>query len=62
MRPKDFFEMDNRKYIYIIAEIGLNQNGSLDIAKEFDIKLFATRNVSTQVSYEHNGKYEQVDF
>ena len=34
MRPKDFFEMDNRKYIYIIAEIGINHNGSIDIAKE----------------------------
>ena len=34
MRPKDFFEMDNGKYIYIIAEIGINHNGSIDIAKE----------------------------
>ncbi len=34
MRPKDFFEMDNGKYIYVIAEIGINHNGSLDIAKE----------------------------
>ena len=34
MRPKDFFEMDNGKYIYVIAEIGINHNGSIDIAKE----------------------------
>lgn len=34
MRPKDFVEMDNGKYIYVIAEIGINHNGSIDIAKE----------------------------
>ena len=34
MRPKDFLAMANDKYIYIIAEIGINHNGSLDTAKE----------------------------
>ena len=34
MRPKDFVGMDKGKYIYIIAEIGINHNGSIDIAKE----------------------------
>ena len=34
MRPKDFAGMNNQKYIYIIAEIGINHNGSLDTAKE----------------------------
>ena len=34
MRPKDFSEMNSEKYIYIIAEIGINHNGSLTIAKE----------------------------
>ena len=33
MRPKDFSEMNNEKYIYIIAEIGINHNGSLETAK-----------------------------
>ena len=33
-RPKDFSEMANDKYIYIIAEIGINHNGSIDIAKQ----------------------------
>ncbi len=34
MRPKDFSEMNSEKYIYIIAEIGINHNGSLTTAKE----------------------------
>jgi len=34
MRPKDFSEMNSEKYIYIIAEIGINHNGSLKTAKE----------------------------
>ena len=33
-RPKDFSQMSSDKYIYIIAEIGINHNGSLDTAKE----------------------------
>ena len=34
MRPKDFAGMSNQNYIYIIAEIGINHNGSLETAKE----------------------------
>lgn len=34
IRPKTFREMSNDKYIYIIAEIGINHNGSLEYAKE----------------------------
>ena len=34
MRPKDFSGMNIDKYIYIIAEIGINHNGSLETAKE----------------------------
>ena len=34
MRPKDFLGMSNDKYIYIIAEIGINHNGSIKTAKE----------------------------
>ena len=33
-RPKDFSEMSNENYIYIVAEIGINHNGSLEIAKQ----------------------------
>ena len=33
-RPSAFSEMGNDKYIYIIAEIGINHNGSLEIAKQ----------------------------
>ena len=33
-RPRDLIGMSNEKYIYIIAEIGINHNGSLDIAKK----------------------------
>ena len=33
-RPKDFYGMSNESYIYIVAEIGINHNGSLDTAKE----------------------------
>ena len=33
-RPKDFSEMSNDNYIYIIAEIGINHNGSFEIAKQ----------------------------
>ena len=29
---KDFYSFSNDKYIYIIAEIGINHNGSLDLA------------------------------
>ena len=42
MRPKDFAGMNNQNYIYIIAEIGINHNGSLDTAKELiDIASFS---------------------
>ncbi|WP_320664836.1 N-acetylneuraminate synthase family protein [Prochlorococcus sp. MIT 1223] len=34
LRPKDFSGMSNESYIYVIAEIGINHNGSLDTAKE----------------------------
>ena len=34
MRPSTFSEMSNDRYIYIIAEIGINHNGSLDTAKD----------------------------
>ncbi len=34
MNHIDFSEMNNEKYIYLIAEIGINHNGSLDTAKE----------------------------
>ena len=34
MRPSKFSDMANDKYIYIIAEIGINHNGSLDLAKQ----------------------------
>ena len=34
MIPLNFSEMGNDKYIYIIAEIGINHNGSLDTAKQ----------------------------
>ena len=34
IRPKNFLGMSNDKYIYIIAEIGINHNGSLETAKE----------------------------
>ena len=33
-RPKDFTGMSNETYIYVIAEIGINHNGSLEIAKK----------------------------
>ena len=33
MRPSKFSDMANDKYIYIIAEIGINHNGSLETAK-----------------------------
>ncbi len=33
-RPKDFTKMSNETYIYVIAEIGINHNGSLEIAKQ----------------------------
>lgn len=33
MRPNNFSDMGNTKYIYIIAEIGINHNGSMDLAK-----------------------------
>ena len=29
-----FSDMDNDKYIYIIAEIGINHNGSMECAKQ----------------------------
>ena len=31
---KNFSEFGNDKYIYIIAEIGINHNGSLETAKQ----------------------------
>ena len=34
MDINSFSQMNNRNYIYIIAEIGINHNGSLDIAKQ----------------------------
>ena len=34
LRPKNFSGMGNEKYIYIISEIGINHNGSLETAKE----------------------------
>lgn len=34
MRHKDFSNLGNDKYIYVIAEIGINHNGSLETAKE----------------------------
>ena len=34
MRPSSFDEMSNDKYIYIIAEIGINHNGSLETSKD----------------------------
>lgn len=34
MKVINFSEMGNEKYIYIIAEIGINHNGSLDTAKK----------------------------
>tara|TARA_Y100001978_G_C23649225_1_gene412470 strand:+ start:350 stop:1246 length:897 start_codon:yes stop_codon:yes gene_type:complete len=34
LRPSRFADMANDKYIYIIAEIGINHNGSVDISKE----------------------------
>lgn len=33
-RIKDFSEMGNQTYIYAIAEIGINHNGSIELAKE----------------------------
>ena len=30
----DFSKMGNKNYIYIIAEIGINHNGSLETAKQ----------------------------
>ena len=33
-RPAGFSEMSNESYIYIIAEIGINHNGSLNLAKK----------------------------
>lgn len=33
-RPQDFSGMNNESYIYVIAEIGINHNGSLDTAKK----------------------------
>jgi len=46
----------------VFNDIYVRDMSSLDMAKEFDIKLFATSNVSTRVSFEHNGKYEHIDF
>ncbi len=34
IRPRNFSEMCNEKYIYVIAEIGINHNGSIETAKE----------------------------
>ena len=33
-RPKEFSGMSNESYIYVIAEIGINHNGSIEIAKK----------------------------
>ena len=33
-RPKDFSGMSNESYIYVIAEIGINHNGSIETAKK----------------------------
>ena len=34
MDINSFSQMNNRNYIYIIAEIGINHNGSIEIAKK----------------------------
>ena len=46
----------------VFNDIYVRDMSSLDIAKEFDIKLFATNNVGSRVSIEHKSKYEHIDF
>ncbi len=61
-RPKKFSEMSNDKYIYIVAEIGINHNGSLDTAKQLidvacnancDAVKFQKRNIDIVYSKEY---------
>ena len=68
MRPKDFLAMSNDKYIYIIAEIGINHNGSLETAKELidvaskigcDAVKFQKRTINTVYSEETLNQYRE---
>ncbi len=61
MKINNFKEMGSEKYIYIIAEIGINHNGSLELAKKLiddavetgcDAVKFQKRNIETVYSQE----------
>jgi len=61
MKINNFNQLGSDKYIYIIAEIGINHNGSLDLAKKLiddavetgcDAVKFQKRDVSTVYSQE----------
>tara|TARA_Y100000361_G_C10948342_1_gene232429 strand:+ start:70 stop:543 length:474 start_codon:yes stop_codon:yes gene_type:complete len=46
----------------VFNDVYIRDMSSLDLAAEFNIKLFATRNVASQVSVENKGKFELIDF